>query len=155
MENERRLYRSRFDSVLGGVSGGLGKYFSIDPLIIRILFLIFAFVIGGGVIAYIILWIAMPLEPDYFYGKYGQQATGDAYGQAGKEEFAEDDNQRYTPVDQRKPSNNGALIAGVFLIVFGAILIADRFLYQINFRDVWPFLVVLVGVFIIAGSFRK
>jgi phage shock protein C len=155
MENERRLYRSRFDSVLGGVSGGLGKYFSIDPLIIRILFLIFAFVVGGGIIAYIILWIAMPLEPDYFYGKYDQKAMGDAYSRAGSDETAQDDNQSYTPVDKRKPSNNGALIAGVFLIVFGFILIADRFLYQINFRDVWPFLVVLVGVFIIAGSFRK
>jgi phage shock protein C len=154
MENERRLYRSRFDSVIGGVSGGLGKYFSIDPLIIRILFLIFAFVIGGGVIAYIILWIAMPLEPDYFYGKYGQRAMGDTYGRAENDEASEGD-QSYAPVDQRRPSNNGALIAGVFLIVFGAILIADRFLYQINFRDVWPFLVVLVGVFIIAGSFRK
>lgn len=155
MENERRLYRSRFDSVLGGVSGGLGKYFSIDPLIIRILFLVFAFFIGGGVIAYIILWIAMPLEPDYFSGKYGRQAMGDADSRADYDATAEAENQSFSPINQPRSNNKGALIAGTFLIVFGAILIADRFIYQINFRDLWPFLVVLVGVFIIAGSFRK
>ncbi len=162
MENERRLYRSRYDSVIGGVSGGLGKYFSIDPLIIRILFLVFAFVIGGGIVAYIILWIVMPVEPDYFFDKYGSRSSsgGTARDTTNPNETydrAADSisNPAYSSTNQPKTASNGALIAGIFLIVFGMILIADRFLYQINFRDVWPFLVLVIGVVIIAGSFRK
>jgi phage shock protein C len=159
MENQKRLYRSRYDSVIGGVSGGLGNYFSVDPLIIRILFLIFAFVIGGGIIAYIILWIAMPVEPDYFYDKYGRPSgtnyTSGADYKPASDEAGIENNTDYSPEPLRKTSNNGALIAGIFLIVFGFILIADRFIHHINFRDIWPFLVVLIGAFIIAGSFRK
>ncbi|MCE1198418.1 MAG: PspC domain-containing protein, partial [Marinilabiliales bacterium] len=57
----RRLYRDPEDKVLGGVCGGLGAYFGIDPVIIRILFvLIFFFPIGSSVLIYLILWIVVP-----------------------------------------------------------------------------------------------
>lgn len=57
----RRLYRDPDDRVLGGVCSGLGAYFSIDPVIIRILFvIIFFFPIGSSVLIYIILWIVVP-----------------------------------------------------------------------------------------------
>ncbi|MDT8432255.1 MAG: PspC domain-containing protein [Bacteroidales bacterium] len=56
----RRLYRDPENSVLGGVSGGLGAYFSIDPLIFRILFLVFFFFGGASILVYLILWIVLP-----------------------------------------------------------------------------------------------
>ncbi len=56
----RRLYRDPENSVFGGVCGGLGAYFSVDPLIFRILFLIFFFVGGASVLVYLILWIVLP-----------------------------------------------------------------------------------------------
>jgi phage shock protein PspC (stress-responsive transcriptional regulator) len=57
----RRLYRDPEDRVLGGVCSGLGAYFSIDPVIIRIIFvLVFFFPIGSSVLVYIILWIVVP-----------------------------------------------------------------------------------------------
>ena len=57
----RRLYRDSDDRVLGGVCSGLGAYFSIDPVIIRILFvLVFFFPIGSSVLIYLILWIVVP-----------------------------------------------------------------------------------------------
>ncbi len=57
----RRLYRDPDNSVLGGVSSGLGAYFNIDTLIIRILFVVLV-LIGAGfpVLLYLILWIAVP-----------------------------------------------------------------------------------------------
>ena len=58
----RRLIRSRGDRVVAGVCGGLGEYFGLDPVIMRILWLIFTCVGGAGVLAYIICWIAMPEE---------------------------------------------------------------------------------------------
>ena len=46
--------------MIGGVSVGLGEYFGLDPVLIRILFLILLFFIGGGLLAYVICWIVMP-----------------------------------------------------------------------------------------------
>ncbi len=55
----RRLYRDPENSVIGGVCSGLGAYFNIDPLIIRILFVVFVFS-GASLFIYLILWIVIP-----------------------------------------------------------------------------------------------
>ena len=60
---EKRVYRSRTDRVLGGVCSGLGKYFGLDPVLIRVLWAIAFFVGGAGLLAYIIAWIIIPEEP--------------------------------------------------------------------------------------------
>jgi phage shock protein PspC (stress-responsive transcriptional regulator) len=57
---KRRLYRSTESKVIAGVCGGLGAYFNIDPVILRIIFVLLTFVNGVGLLAYIILWIAVP-----------------------------------------------------------------------------------------------
>ena len=54
----KRLYRNTSDAKLGGVCAGLGEYLNIDPVIVRLLFLLFFF--AGGIIAYIIAWIIVP-----------------------------------------------------------------------------------------------
>lgn len=59
----KKLYRSRKDYMIGGVCGGLGEYFDIDPTIIRLIAALALF-IGGGIIVYIIAWIVIPLEPE-------------------------------------------------------------------------------------------
>jgi phage shock protein PspC (stress-responsive transcriptional regulator) len=56
----KRLYRDPEDKVLGGVCGGLGAYFSIDPVIIRIIFALIFFLGGSGILVYLILWIVVP-----------------------------------------------------------------------------------------------
>lgn len=57
-----RLYRSRSDRILGGVCGGLGPYFDVDPVLIRLVFVLLA--LGGvGVLAYLILWLIIPARP--------------------------------------------------------------------------------------------
>lgn len=60
----KRLYRSTTDFKISGVCGGLAEYFNIDPTIIRVIFLILLLP-GGlpGFIPYVILWIAVPLNP--------------------------------------------------------------------------------------------
>ena len=58
----KRLCRSSKDRVLFGVCGGLGKYFNIDPVIVRVIFVITICFVGLGIIAYIILAIVVPNE---------------------------------------------------------------------------------------------
>lgn len=58
----RRLRRSRTDRIGAGVSGGLGAYFGIDPVIFRVLFATAAFFGGAGVLAYLLAWAAIPEE---------------------------------------------------------------------------------------------
>ncbi|MEG1498929.1 MAG: PspC domain-containing protein [Bacteroidales bacterium] len=60
----KRFYRSNNKRILAGVAAGLGKYFQIDPVLIRILFVILALAGGGGLLAYILLAICAPMEND-------------------------------------------------------------------------------------------
>jgi phage shock protein PspC (stress-responsive transcriptional regulator) len=55
----RRLYRYPENRVIGGVCSGLGAYFDIDPVLLRVAFIVLLFV-GFGPLAYLILWIAVP-----------------------------------------------------------------------------------------------
>lgn len=59
-KTDRKLYRDTEDFVVAGVAGGLGIYFEIDPVIFRIIFVLLTFASGFGILAYIVLWVAMP-----------------------------------------------------------------------------------------------
>jgi phage shock protein C len=59
-----RLYRSRSQKMIAGVCGGLGEYFDVDPVLIRLLFVVTTFISGVGILAYIVLWIVVPFEGD-------------------------------------------------------------------------------------------
>jgi phage shock protein PspC (stress-responsive transcriptional regulator) len=55
----RRMYRDPDDRVIGGVCSGLGAYLGLDPVIVRILFILFL-IFGIGFLVYLILWIVVP-----------------------------------------------------------------------------------------------
>lgn len=57
---KKRLYRLKDEGKFSGVCEGLGAYFGIDPVVIRILFVISIFWGGMGVLAYIVMTIAVP-----------------------------------------------------------------------------------------------
>jgi phage shock protein PspC (stress-responsive transcriptional regulator) len=60
IRTNKKLYRDKENSMVGGVLAGLGHYFGIDKVWLRILFLVMVLAWGTGVLAYIILWIVMP-----------------------------------------------------------------------------------------------
>lgn len=68
----KKLYRSRTKKMLGGVCGGLGDYFKVDPTLIRII----VFIIGlftalfPVAIAYIIAWLIIPEAPKNYKSPY-------------------------------------------------------------------------------------
>jgi phage shock protein PspC (stress-responsive transcriptional regulator)/predicted membrane protein len=61
-QRPRRLHRSRSDKVLGGVGGGLGSYFGVDPIFFRIGFVALTFFGGAGIFLYLAAWIFVPPE---------------------------------------------------------------------------------------------
>jgi len=94
----KRLYRSRKDRVIGGVCGGLGGYLSVDPVIVRIIWLATVLLGGTGVLAYLIAWILIPESP---------------------EEIADS--------DRKTRSMDGAKVIGIVLIVAALIWLSGRF----------------------------
>ena len=56
----KRLYRSKKNRVLGGVCAGIGEYFNVDPVLIRLIWVIITLMGGAGILAYIIAWIIIP-----------------------------------------------------------------------------------------------
>jgi len=58
----RRLRRSATDRIVSGVSGGLGQYFGVDPVLFRVLFAVLSFFAGVGLLAYAVAWLLIP-EP--------------------------------------------------------------------------------------------
>lgn len=63
-EGTKRLNRSRTERWLAGVCGGIGNYFNTDPTVIRVIFVLAALIMGGGVLIYLILWLIIPQEPE-------------------------------------------------------------------------------------------
>lgn len=112
----KRLYRNPGDSVIAGVCGGLGVYLNTDPVLFRILFIIFALFGGLGVFIYLALWIAIP-------SAYSEASKREMYG-----------NRRY--YSRKTGINDGNVAAGssgineimravgkVFFIIFRIFLI--------------------------------
>jgi phage shock protein C len=75
------LRRSRDDRVIGGVCGGLGRYFGIDPVILRIAFVLLLLAGGAGLLLYVIAWIAIPEERPG--DALAERAGGDVLGRGG------------------------------------------------------------------------
>ena len=58
----RKLVRSQKNRMIAGVCGGLADHFQVDPVLVRLAFAVFTLAGGAGPLAYLVLWIIMPLE---------------------------------------------------------------------------------------------
>ena len=121
-----RLARSRSERVVAGVCGGIGRYLGVDPVLLRIAFIVLALANGLGVIAYVVAWVAIPEE------RPGQQ-----------------------PATAREPRREtGRLVLGGSLVVLGLVLLLDRLAPDLD-ELFWPVAVVAVGVAIMLVGLRR
>ena len=60
MSEGKILYRSHTERVIGGVCGGLARYFSIDPVLVRLGFVALGLINGLGVLIYLVMWLVVP-----------------------------------------------------------------------------------------------
>jgi phage shock protein C len=152
MSNTKKLYRSRTNRVIFGVCGGLGEYFEVDPLIIRILFIILSFTGGSGIIIYLILAVIIP-EAD---GEKKSKKNGDVIGQTQEkaQEMAEEIKRNSNWLGSVKN------IIGLVIVLVGLnILFEQVFNYSpfswVNWGVIWGLIIVLIGSKIIFGSNKK
>ena len=123
---QRVVRRSRSERVIAGVCGGVGRYLGVDPVLLRIAFIILALANGLGVVAYVVAWVAIPEEqPD--------QPPG-------------------PPSEPRRET--GRLVLGGSLVVLGLVLLLDRLAPELD-ELFWPVALVAVGVAVMLVGLRR
>jgi phage shock protein C len=119
------LRRSRDDKVIAGVACGLGRYLGVDPVIIRVAFVVLAVSGGSGLLLYLIGMIAIPEERP---GEIPHDAP---------------------PGDQ----HTGVMILGGVLVVVGGLLLADRVVPNLT-TVLGPLVLIGLGAAVIVGARR-
>jgi phage shock protein PspC (stress-responsive transcriptional regulator) len=131
-----RLTRSRQERVFGGIAGGVADYFDIDPVLVRIAFVILAIVTRGAfVLLYFAAWIIIPEEAP---STASAGATGEAATPAAPRRRHE--HRRHEGV------GTGAIVVGVLLILLGA----ASLMWTLGLRTP-PIDAVLAGLLILVG----
>jgi len=141
---KRKLYRIRRHKMLGGVAAGLSEYFDVDVVFLRLFFVLATFFGGAGLISYIVLWIITP-EKDNLYGNNIQDEKDD---EAATDEEGE---------DEKKEENigNRSNLAGIVLIAIGVFLLADSYLSFIHCHNIFPIILIGLGLAILLNYRRN
>jgi len=154
----KKLYRSTTDKMLGGIAGGLAEYFDIDSTLIRVLFILTVFLGGGGIIAYIILWIFVTERP--FIVTPGPAPTdpgerSDAQDKPGSETSSS--NNYFTAYQKMfdEQKKNRAMWGGTILILLGGLFLLDNFLPRFDFGDFWPLILIGIGAGLLINAKNK
>jgi phage shock protein C len=139
-----QLFRQPKGAMLGGVCGGLAEYFRMDATLVRIVFLLFAVLTGFGILAYLALWVILPVAGRPSTSSHGEHI----------EEVAETLAERASTVGEemqdaaRRPFVVPAV--AVALIAFGAVLLLHNlgvsWAWWATPGTLWPALPILVGL---------
>lgn len=143
---EKKLYRDESQKVIGGVCAGLAEYFGVDIAVIRLLFLFLLIFKGGGIIIYIVLWIALP-KKSYQPPFVDYTVPPTAPPQANPQMF-----------NQPKKRSTASIIAGAVLVLLGVYFIMDDFniIPNWDFNHFWPVILIAIGiVFVFSGGKKQ
>lgn len=146
-EPKKRLYRDKDNAVLAGVASGLANYFGLDPVIVRLIFIIAVFFNGLGLLVYIILWLVVPIA----------ETTADKYAMRGERVTLKDISERVKKnlddieqFDYSKTKGVWSSLRG-FLDKFFQVLGSVLNFFIVVFRYLVGIGVILAGAFGIAG----
>ena len=149
MTRERRLTRSRTDRVISGVCGGIGEYLEVDPILVRLGFVLLALAGGGGILLYIILALILPSAD-------APEASASETVRRGAEEMSE--RARDVAADARS-EGSGRNTLGLILIALGAffLLLNAGFLSPRWLRPdlLWPLILIALGALLLWRTRRS
>jgi len=132
---EQRLFRSSSNRLIAGVCGGLGKFFAVDPTIVRLVFLLLLFLGGGGFLLYLILWIIVPEEQQ-------AGATPQAVVATNTQELAQ------------SAARHGPVVFAVILIFLGVWFLLQNLLH-IDLGQLWPVILIIIGLALLIPGMRR
>jgi len=134
-KGKHKLYRDTDNALIAGVASGLGSYFAIDPVIIRLLFIITAFFDGFGILAYLVLWIIVKeaKTPTEKLQMKGTPVT-------------------LQSVDRVMKSTAKNINSGKIRSVFQTIIEGISKVFEFIFRKAAPFFVKFIGVILTVVS---
>ncbi len=140
--NATILYRSEQNRVLGGVCGGLGEVFKLDPTILRVLFLLIILFGGSGLFLYLILWVVIPTESKIHKSSDQNIRENIEEMKERAQDFAK---------DFRGEKDHSRMIVGVAILVAGLLFLLGNFGYGylFNFHKLWPLLLIILGFFVL------
>lgn len=144
----KRLYRSKKERMIAGVCGGLSEYFDVDPVLIRAVFALSAFMGGMGIVVYILLAIITPEE-----GKVGDVENDvvgvDGSGSAKIEE---------PPIQIPQMKGDQRWIFGLALLALGIFLFLGSLPKVIpwwGWHFLWPIILIATGLYIFSHYKNK
>ena len=147
----RRLYRSRRDSVLGGVAGGVADYLDVDPSIVRIIWVVLAAVTGGlFLVLYIVMWFVVPEAPSEAGLGVGSVPTGQPGSVPSSAPPWQPSAER-----MRRAGSGGAVILGLALVAVGVWFLVDEYLPDFDRDLIWPIALVALGAALLVISLRR
>ena len=144
---KKRLYRNGENKILGGVCGGLGDYLGIDPLFIRVFFILWTILGEFSILVYFILWLVVPRQSDN--STFHPEDMGVRFRQIGAEigEIV------------HEPSSQLIIYTGVGLIVWGVYNLLRRseiLLIPWEYSwYLWPAVLILAGIFVLFVTLNK
>lgn len=147
-----RLYKSRKNKVIDGVCGGIGEYFGIDPVIIRLLWVALFFAYGSGIILYIIAMIIIPPAP---INREREQEEVTDSSSGFKDEFHKNERRHDNFQDKRVIS----IVVALFLIFIGASLMLSLLtpfnFFQISWKIIVSLILIAIGGSMVYGFIRE
>ena len=160
MEDQaRRLYRSRKERMIAGVCGGLAEYLAIDPVVVRLVFVLLALLNGVGIIAYIIAWIIIPEQPAEQVAAEtgpaaeappGEETIGDRLVGAAKD-FGERAKEKGATLEG---TQRGRVLGGLILVLLGLFFLAREVFPALDLGRLWPVVFIVLGLILLFNAFR-
>jgi phage shock protein C len=123
---EKKLYRSRANSMIAGVCGGLGEYLNADPTIVRVVAVLLIFADGIGLLAYLVAWILVPRRPEM---------------------------EAEVVISEKSEFNR--LLPGLALIMIGLIFLISNLVVWFRFSYLWPVVLIVLGVALLLKSQKR
>jgi phage shock protein PspC (stress-responsive transcriptional regulator) len=149
-----RLYRSSTQRILGGVCGGLGEYFNIDPTIVRVVYAIItiATVVVLGAALYLLLWLIIPAEGSL--GKSTRESLRENVDDMALSARKIGDEVQATlrGASTGEPRRlEPAALAGLLLIGLGLLFLLGNLnlLGWFHWSRLWPLIIIVVGLLLL------
>jgi phage shock protein PspC (stress-responsive transcriptional regulator) len=143
--------------MIGGVCGGIAEYFDVDSTLVRLLTVLVVLLGGAGVIAYIIAWIVIPKNPEQESDeKFEKREKIKEKIKKGAENVIEEVKEHFESKESNHHTErNRRIWGGIIVIIIGVIFLSGSLFHWVVWSNLWPLIVIALGIIIMVQAFKK